>query len=137
MGHDSINCWTFVRAEAKRLGYSEKCKRCAGEGLIWPSEAIKKQHKDWKQTEPPTGEAYQLWQTTSEGSPISPPFATPEELADWLCVPGHGWWDNDKDTTRDQWLAFIRGPGWAPFMVAHDGVLETGVQAVSALTPKV
>lgn len=37
--------------------------------------------------EPPTGDGYQLWETTSEGSPISPIFTTIEELAEW-CEDG-------------------------------------------------
>lgn len=36
--------------------------------------------------EPPTGEGYQLWETTSEGSPASPVFATLDELCEW-CEP--------------------------------------------------
>ena len=74
---------------------------------------------DWK-IHPPTGDGYQLWETVTEGSPISPVFATPEELADWLVAP-----DNDtsitRGTTRDQWLAMIRGPGWSPSMIEGDG----------------
>ena len=33
--------------------------------------------------EPPIGDGYQLWETTSGGSPISPVFQTLEELCDW------------------------------------------------------
>lgn len=32
----------------------------------------------------PKGEWYQLFETISEGSPITPPFATKEELVEWL-----------------------------------------------------
>lgn len=32
---------------------------------------------------PPVGEGYQLWETTSEGSPCSPVFATLDELCEW------------------------------------------------------
>lgn len=32
---------------------------------------------------PPTGEGYQLWETTSEGSPASPVFASLKELCEW------------------------------------------------------
>lgn len=32
---------------------------------------------------PPKGDGYQLWETTSEGSPISPVFATLDELCSW------------------------------------------------------
>lgn len=33
--------------------------------------------------EPPKGEGYQLWETTSEGSPVSPVFKTLDELCEW------------------------------------------------------
>jgi hypothetical protein len=49
---------------------------------------------------------FQLYETTTEGTPVSPVFATLEELAAW-CEDGatvfadHRW-------TRDQWLASFR-----------------------------
>lgn len=33
---------------------------------------------------PPTGEGYQCWETTSEGSPITPIFKTFDALCKWL-----------------------------------------------------
>lgn len=33
--------------------------------------------------EPPEGEGFQLWETTSEGSPVSPVFKTLDELCEW------------------------------------------------------
>ena len=33
--------------------------------------------------DPPTGEGYQLWETTSEGSPCSPVFASMDGLCEW------------------------------------------------------
>jgi hypothetical protein len=100
-GHDSCNQWVVADAECKRLGYETQCPRCKGEGTVWPSLEIKERHDVWESTEPPSGDGYQLWETVSEGSPISPVFATPEELADWLAIP-----ENqkgvDKGTTRDQ-----------------------------------
>lgn len=44
-------------------------------------------YRDQWYHEPPKGEGYQLWETTSEGSPISPVFASAEELAAW-CESG-------------------------------------------------
>jgi hypothetical protein len=38
----------------------------------------------FKEFEPPLGDGYQLWETVSEGSPISPVFQTLELLCDWL-----------------------------------------------------
>lgn len=131
-GHDSINCWTVCNAEAERLGITIECARCHGEGTLWPTPKIKRQCDRWKETEPPKGDGYQLWETVSEGSPISPVFATPEELADWLVnSPDYRWRKNDSGTTREQWLQFIRGPGWAPSLISDDHGVRTGVQAVA------
>lgn len=40
-------------------------------------------YKAWEDYEPPTGDGYQLWETTSEGSPTSPVFDTLDELCAW------------------------------------------------------
>lgn len=53
-------------------------------------------------TDPPVGNGYQLWETTSEGSPISPVFATPEELAEW-CEDGATVLGFEK-ISKEEWL---------------------------------
>ena len=62
--------------------------------------------------EPHEGEGYQIWETVSEGSPVSPVFAKPEDLANWMV-------ENDtsimRDATYEDWIAFI-DIGWAPSM---------------------
>ena len=127
-GHDSINCWAVTRAEAARLGIETACSHCRGEGSVWTSEEGKAAYEAWVREEPPTGEGYQVWETVSEGSPVSPVFETPEGLASWMASNPHG---TDKGTTYEQWLAFIRGPGWAPsFISGADGVLRSGVAVV-------
>lgn len=79
--------------------------------------------------EPPDGDGYQLWETTTEGSPMSPVFATAEELAQWLT-------DNkasafaDMTLGYDTWLKFINGNGYAPSAVAINGVLVSGVEGI-------
>ena len=99
---------------------------------MWPSVGVKLAYEQWERVEPPTGEGYQLWETVSEGSPISPVFSTPEALADWLTFnPEYQWRRNDEGTTREQWLAFIKGPGWALSGVSVGGQFMTGVQASS------
>lgn len=128
--HDSTNCWIVIKAELKRLGQPSECAHCKGHGYTWPSDKVRRQYNAWKPKEPPKGEGYQIWETTSEGSPISPVFATPEELAEWMATPGNGW-KTDQGTTREQWLAFIKGPGWAPSFVSAGTGLQTGVQATS------
>lgn len=125
MGHDSVNQWIVTGAECKRLGVPELCTHCEGEGTVWLSPEAEQAADEWKPTEPPAGEGYQIWETVSEGSPISPVFATPEALAEYMAGRE---WGADKGTSYEAWLAFIRGPGWAPSMVMDSSGVRTGVQ---------
>ena len=125
-GHDSINQWIVVTAECKRLGVSSTCDHCNGDGEIWPSEEAKATYEAWSRSEPPTGDGYQIWETVSEGSPISPVFATPEELAEYMA--SHPW-GADRGSSFESWMKFINGPGWALSMVVADGVVRTGPDA--------
>lgn len=88
-GHDSINAWICVREKAQRLGFSINCSQCNGEGILWSSSAAKWLYESWQNIEPPTGEGWQVWENVSEGSPVSPVFATKEELISWLIEQGH------------------------------------------------
>jgi hypothetical protein len=130
IGHDSINHWICVEAKAKRLGIYGECSHCKGKGYYYCEDKYEELSEEWESIEPPTGEGYQLWETTSEGSPRSPVFKTPEELAKWL-------FDNKASSfgtqtcTYEQWLNFIRGPGWAPSAISHGNVLCSGVEYVS------
>lgn len=83
MGHDSINQWACVTARCKREGVPELCDQCAGHGYTWPSVEVEKLYEEWTESEPPTGDGYQLWETTSEGSPQSLVFETLDELCQW------------------------------------------------------
>lgn len=131
-GHDSINKMICVEQRAKRLGIDTAyCKYCGGEGGIYPNEEIAAMSEKWENFHPPSGDGYQLWETTSEGSPTSPVFATPEELARWLTDNNASTFGHET-TSYENWLAFIRGPGWAPSMVGQAGKLESGVDAAAA-----
>ncbi len=80
---------------------------------------------DWRAAIP-TGDGWQLWQTVSDG-PVSPVFATADELIDWMCQPetrsrphdpgpypenpwGQGW-------RREIAEPFVKRVGWAPTFV--------------------
>ena len=116
----------------KELG-SCRCSACDGEGSVWESEEARLAAEEWEPTEPPEGEGWQLWETVSEGSPVSPVFATAEELADWLASPESSEADGvNRGTSRSQWLAFLHGPGWAPSMIVSAGRVMGGVEAVVA-----
>ena len=73
---------------------------------------------------------YCMYETVSEGTPISPVFATPEELARWLADTGASAFGG-ATATYEQWLHTCRG-GYAPSMVftVQDG-LRTGVEALA------
>lgn len=58
----------------------------------------------WHQ-EPPQGEGYQLWETTSEGSPASPVFKTLEELSAWCEVNATTF--ADFKATKEKWFEML------------------------------
>jgi hypothetical protein len=130
-GHDSINNWVCVQAKCKRLRVSYKCKDCKGRGHTWPSRQVCNYYNAWRSKEPPTGEGWQMWETTSEGSPMSPVFAAPEELAKWLADTGASSFGGGT-ATYEQWIAMI-GRGWSMSAVnMNDGRgLISGVEACS------
>lgn len=55
--------------------------------------------------EPPKGEGYQLWETTSEGSPKSPVFKTLEELCEWCEEFATTF--ADYKATKEQWKSMF------------------------------
>ena len=126
-GYDS---YAVYRALVKKLELPEgwaTCTGCNGESMH-PDDV--KAYNDWEPTQPPRGEGYQVWQTVSEGGPISPVFATPEELATWMSTPGNGW-KTDSGSTYAQWMKFIQGPGWVPSMILDSTGVHSGVQALN------
>lgn len=130
MNHDAINRWICVETRAKRLGVYGKCSVCDGSGEIWSSPEKKKQADEWVPEEPPSGDGWQLWETTSEGSPMSPVFDSPEKLARWLADTGASSFGG-MTATYDQWMGFCRA-GWAPSAVMEvPGRLMSGVEAVT------
>ena len=119
-GHDSINRNICVKARAKHIGVYGLCEICEGEGEIWFSEEIKKFHEEWVCIEPPVGYGFQLWETTSEGSPNSPVFKTLEELCEW-CAENTTTFARYK-ATKKEWMKMLdednvyHGEGNALFM---------------------
>lgn len=119
MGHDSINAGVAIRARCEREGTGDRCPTCQGHGSLERYEGQRAEAETWEPTEPPKGDGWQLWETVSEGSPISPVFATSDELAGWMSDPARG----------DRWVppaaaAKFVADGWAPSFV---GSPSTGV----------
>lgn len=88
-GHDALNSWICIEFRAKRLGFHGDCTLCEGTGNLWPSAEYAKLADEWKQIDPPEGPGYQLWETVSEGSPISPVFPDVEAFVSYLIGEGH------------------------------------------------
>jgi hypothetical protein len=71
-----------------------------------------------------------MYEDTSEGTPISPAFETPEELARWLADTGASAFGG-MTADYEHWLGIARG-GWAPSMVIDNGRMMSGVEAMGA-----
>ncbi len=72
-----------------------------------------------------------MYETTSEGTPISPAFATAEELARWLADTGASSF-GDNTASYKQWLAMI-GYGWSVSLVLDNGAMKSGVEFVASI----
>ena len=105
MSHDSCNSWICVSAKCKRLGYPETCETCRGESELWDSPEAKAAYEAWEQEEPPAGDGFQLWQNTSEGSPVSPVFNTLAKLCAW-CEKNATTF-GDSRATAEQWREML------------------------------
>lgn len=78
------------------------CLDCGGYGM--PPDVIK-DYEAWDPEDPPKGEGYQLWENTSEGSPVSPVFATLDELCAW-CEENATTFGSAK-ATKEQWRTML------------------------------
>jgi len=81
------------------------CPACGGHGDIATDE-------ERAAAEVPEGDAWQVWETVY-GSPITPVFASAEELIEHLVAEGTGW---DPPFRREAAEAFVR-EGWAPSLL--------------------
>lgn len=102
--HDAINRSYLIETRAKRLGVYGYCKLCNGKGYI-ADPGVEKLHEKWKQKEPPKGEGFQLWESVSEGSPISPVFKTLDELAEWASTNATTF--ADFKATKEEWKRML------------------------------
>lgn len=76
---------------------------------------------------------YQLYETVSEGTPISPPCASLEELADWCASQtARPVWNGTEKMDRAAWMRFFARGGWAPSaIVTPEHGFQSGVEAMS------
>jgi hypothetical protein len=105
MGHCGVSQYVVVKARCEKEGEAHICDVCSGEGYLWASEEDRVNYEEWKKEEPPTGEGFQLWEDTSEGSPISPVFKTLEELCAY-CSKNCSTFGKVM-TTKEEWMRML------------------------------
>ena len=110
---------------------SEFLEKANAEGLQdaidWFGQAPDK--GDYMPNWPPEARThFMMYEDTSEGTPISPALATPEELARWLADTNASAFGRNG-ASYEGWLRVARG-GWAPSMVITEGVMTSGVDAL-------
>jgi len=81
------------------------CPVCQGNGL---DPEIQAAHDAWTRSDPPDGPGYQLWETVSEGSPISPVFADEESFVQYLIAEGYSE-KAARNFTRIGWVMSAMG----------------------------
>lgn len=132
--HDGINSSICFNNRCKREGITAvACPVCDGSGAIWDSPESERLYDEWESYEPPEGPGWQMWETVTEGSAISPVFKTPEALATWLANTGASA-GGYETATYHQWLNMINA-GWAPSAVGGPGIgIITGVEFVGGVS---
>jgi hypothetical protein len=137
LGHDAINQWAAENTIIKAAGLDPDvwgvCPQCEGHGSVEAYPGQRGEAESWTRTEPPTGEGWQLWETVSKGSPISPVFPDAESLAQWLTTADACWGAMKRPMTIEQARGFVQ-VGWAPSGVSnpggvHDGATYIGTKA--------
>lgn len=112
---DGLAAWEGGEREAHRLETGEDY-----EYWEWTSNPPSKEYyRPWRDEE---ATWFQVWETVTEGTPVTPPFATREELAAYLAEYGDEW---DQSRGHGGWgmkraQAFVAS-GWAPSGAIFDG----------------
>lgn len=95
---------------------------------------------DWK---PEEMTWWQVYETVSEGTPVTPPFETQAELVEYLVANGD-FWDQKRRAeggsvmSCDPWSrksaeSFVYGAGWAPTFIMAGGKFQSGVEAMASM----
>lgn len=112
---DNANAWARGEHEDQKKGYGKTCRFYWEYAGTPPNEDYYR--PAWTDEE---RTHVQMYETVSEGTPVSPVFASREALADWLVTQGH---------SRDAADAFAKG-GWAPSFFIAGGKLAANVDAL-------
>lgn len=121
------NCILWSRGEhpAQKNGHMSSCK------YYWEYDSVPDEETCRPAfTEPATW--LQVYQTVSEGSPVTPPFATKEELVEYLVQHGDFWSQKrgEGGYSRKTAEAFVNS-GWVPSMIINNGVIAEGIESAA------
>ena len=79
------------------------------EAVDWWGQAPNKEEYMLPDATPEERTHFMMYEDTSEGTPISPAFATAEELAQWLADNGASFFGLTDTADYDTWMRIIRG----------------------------
>lgn len=75
---------------------------------------------------------YQVYETVSEGTPVTPPFKTKKELVNYLVNFGDFWQQRNPDKgigySKEDAESFVYGAGWVPSFSICDGVMKKNIE---------
>ena len=126
----AVDAWDDECAKWKSGWRPEHCDDAESRAMCYEQWAGQRPHRDDYMPDWPAEQRthYMMYEDTSEGTPISPAFATPEELARWLADTGASAFGSDT-ASYEAWLRACRG-GFAPSAVITNGVMQSGVEAL-------
>lgn len=117
-GHDAINAWICIRSKCKRMGLTVPCAACNGTGSQWESQHAKFLAENWTPDAVPEGDGWQLWETVSDGKPVSPVFETEQEFKTYLIGEGY---------SESAAAGFIK-QGWCPSGSSDGNGMRTNIE---------
>jgi hypothetical protein len=133
LGHDSLNCSVVVRARCEWDGQPLLCATCVGHATVEKYPGQRAEAEAWEPTEPPTGEGWQAWEDTSEGSPISPVFPDRAGLVGWFTTLASIYGARRRPLTTAEAEALVdAGSSIGSFVVDAEGRGMSGDEAVLA-----
>ena len=122
-GYDSVAAWVATKKIVAAAGLDAEafsaCQHCGGHGV---DPEVYATYEAWEPSEPPAGDGWQMWETTSEGSPQTPVFRTPEELARYCAE--HATIFGSESADYPTWFRLIAGKGdleTGSLMIARPG----------------
>lgn len=121
-GRETYRMTTALREAAGLPDEWGCCPDCGGQGETETYPGQRAEADAWERTDPPEGDGWQLWSTTTEGHPMTPVFATAEALAEHCATAGVSWFGHDG-APYEQWLRSFVGD-------AIPGMVRLGPNAV-------